>query len=123
MNNSNAKNRNINQSNFEKNHITNKMIECSYYGDYTEYSRNDYATIGGEIALWRAVLLQYLIDLKIKSKKKKYNSVKKEAYKWFMCEENKNDVRKVCEYAGYEYRNVMSLVNDIINNNENFKLL
>ena len=104
-------------SQYEQNHISDDMIESSYYGDYTEYSKNDYAFIAGEIALWRGVLLQYLIDLKIKSKKKKYNAIKKNAYKWFMDDDNKENVKKVCNYAGYEYRKVIQLVKEIADNN------
>jgi len=108
---------------FEQNHITDEMVEKSYYGDYNNYLEKNYASICGEVALWRAVLLQHLIDLRIKSKKQKYNSAKKEAYKWFMDEENKQDVKKVCEYAGYEYRKVMILAREIIENNDSFRNL
>ena len=104
-------------SQYEQNHISDDMVESSYYGDYAEYSKNDYAFIAGEIALWRAVLLQYLIDLKIKSKKKKYNAIKKNAYKWFMDNDNIQNVKKVCNYAGYEYRKVIQLVKEIVDTN------
>lgn len=98
-------------------HISNDAVNCSYYGNYTNYISDEYVHVGGEIALWRAVLLQAIIDLKSKSKKKRNQPLKKEAYNWFTNEEY--EVKAVCSYADYDYRTVKNLTNKIIA--ENFK--
>ena len=51
-------------------YITEEQVNSSYYGEYSSYYNSDNRELLGEIALWRAVLLQAFIDLKSKSKKK-----------------------------------------------------
>ena len=99
------------------NWINEKMVNGSYYGDYESYIKNEQVSIAGEIALWRAVLLQAFIDLKIKSKNKKYNFAKRKAYEWFKLPENQEDVKEVCRLSGYEYRQAIKLADEIIKNN------
>ncbi len=100
-----------------KEHITETDVNCSYYGNYADYISDEYVYIGGEIALWRAVLLQSFIDLKSKSKKKRNQPFKKEAYNWFTKKENENDVREVCSYADYDYRTIKTIADEIIAEN------
>ena len=87
------------------NFISEEMVNASYYGDYQQYSAIEYANIAGEVALWRAVLLQAFIDLKVKSRKKKYDHARRKAYEWFKFSKNQADVKEVCRLSGYEYRN------------------
>ena len=101
-------------TNSQEQHITEDMMNCSYYGDYTEYAKNEYSAIAGEVALWRAVLLQAFIDLKVKSKNKKYDHARRKAYEWFKLPKNQQDVKEVCNMAGYEYRKVQQLADEII---------
>lgn len=94
--------------------ITEKDINASYYGDYEEYLKHDQVSVAGEVALWRAVLLQAFVDLKIKSKHKKYNATKRKALEWFKSEKSQQDVKDICRMAGYNYRQVIKLVDEII---------
>ena len=97
-------------------HITDKMVNSSYYGDYYEYYVNDYKNeTRGEVALWRAVLLQAFIDLKTKSKKHVKKPVKREAAKWFRT--NKRDLMDVCALADYDYRMVAKKAEEILADN------
>ena len=91
-------------------------VNSSYYGDYYEYYVNDYKNeTRGEVALWRAVLLQAFIDLKTKSKKHVKKPVKREAVKWFRA--NKRDLMDVCALADYDYRMVAKKAEEILNEN------
>src|SRR5574344_728215 len=108
-------------NNFYDNSISESDVNGSYYGDYTSYNEREYSCIAGEVALWRAVLLQSLIDLKTQSKKRRNKKVKQDAIDWFTKKENKPDVMAVCRYAKYEYRQVSNFVNDFLNNNKNTK--
>lgn len=88
-------------------------VNSAYYGDYYEYYVNDYKNeTRGEVALWRAVLLQAFIDLKTKSKKHVKKPVKREAVKWFRA--NKRDLMDVCALADYDYRMVVKKADEIM---------
>jgi hypothetical protein len=76
---------------------------------------NGYSEIAGEIALWRAVILQMFVDLKVKSNNKKYNFSKRKAYEWFFLPKNKEYVKEICRFAGYEYRKVKEVASIIVN--------
>ena len=102
------------------NNIQISEVNDSYYGNYTEYNNNEYEYISGEVSLWKAVLLQAIIDLKTRSRKKRVLSTKIDAIKWFKTEENKEDVKEVCYRANYGYNHVMSLVNKILNEEINY---
>lgn len=97
-------------TNYEENVIQAENLDSSYYGDYYDYSQNDYNNIAGEVALWRGVLLQQLINLRIQSENKKYNKRKREALKWFILKENQEDVKQVCDFSKYNYRQVLNVV-------------
>ena len=89
-------------------------VESSYYGDYLSYYEDNYKDAIGEINLWRAVLLQALIDLKTRSKKRRMQPKKKDAYDWFTKEENKEEVEIVCDCAGISYGKIQNIVNKIV---------
>lgn len=93
--------------------ISATSVNGSYYGDYYDYEEREYENIAGEIALWRAVLLQSFIDLKTQSKKKRMQPIKYEAYKWFSATDQE-PVRIVCQLANYNYNEVKKCANEII---------
>ena len=96
--------------------ISLENVNSSYYGDYYEYYVNDYKNeTRGEVALWRAVLLQAFIDLKTKSKKHVKKPVKREATKWFRT--NKRDLMDVCVLADYDYNMVVKKAEEILGEN------
>ena len=96
--------------------ISLENVNSSYYGDYYEYYVNDYKNeTRGEIALWRAVLLQAFIDLKTKSKKHVKKPVKREAIKWFRA--NRRDLMDVCVLADYDYNIVVKKAEEIMADN------
>ena len=96
--------------------ISLENVNSSYYGDYYEYYVNDYKNeTKGEVALWRAVLLQAFIDLKTKSKKHIKKPIKREATKWFRT--NKQDLMDVCALADYDYCMVAKKAEEILNEN------
>ena len=100
----------------ENNIISLDSVNSSYYGDYYEYYVNDYKNeTRGEIALWRAVLLQAFIDLKTKSKKHVKKPIKREAVKWFRA--NKRDLMDVCALADYDYHMVAKKAEEILAEN------
>lgn len=74
--------------------------------------------IRGEVALWRAVVLQQLIDLKSQSKKRRNQQTKKNAYNWFMREENDDDVKEICDYADYNYNDVKKIACELASGNK-----
>ena len=97
--------------------ISLENINSSYYGDYYEYYVNDYENeTKGEVALWRAVLLQAFIDLKTKSKKHVKKPIKREAAKWFRV--NKQDLIDVCALADYDYHMVAKKAEEVILENK-----
>ena len=85
-----------------------------YYGNCDFFTKNEFFETSGEIALWRAVLLQMFVDLKIKSNNKKYVFIKRKAYEWFFLQKNKEDIKEVCKLAGYEYRKVKKIAELIV---------
>ncbi len=73
---------------------SNKKIDFHY-----KYS-NDNIYYKGEIALWKAVILQALIDLQSNSKKKIANTYRIKALMWFNLK-NK-EFLQVCNWAGLD---------------------
>ena len=94
-----------------------KQVIFQNYGNENEENNiNDYKNeTRGEIALWRAVLLQAFIDLKTKSKKHVKKPVKREAIKWFRV--NKRDLMDVCVLADYDYNIVVKKAEEIMADN------
>ena len=102
------------QSEKKINFITADEVNKSYYGDYFEYYKRECEDAVGEINLWRAVLLQALINLKTKSKKRRMQPSKKEAYDWFTKKENEEEVMVVCECAEVSFGKVKKIVQEIV---------
>ena len=90
--------------------------DLSSYGINVSHSCNrdaENSKIRGEVALWRAVVLQQLIDLKSQSKKRRNQQTKKNAYNWLMKEDNEDDVREICDYADYDYNDVKKIAREL----------
>ena len=103
------------------NNIQSNDINQSYYGNYIQYNDRECEYVScGETSLWRAVLLQAIIDLKTRSKKKRVLLTKIDAIKWFKKEENMEDVKEVCYRANYGYNYVMSFVNKFLDEEINY---
>ena len=94
-------------------YITEEQVNSSYYGDYDGCYESDNRELLGEIALWRAVLLQAFIDLKSKSKKKRNQPIIQEAKNWFL-NKNQNNVMDVCDMANCSYNLIKNTANDIL---------
>ena len=94
-------------------YITEEQVNSSYYGDYDGCYESDNRELLGEIALWRAVLLQAFIDLKSKSKKKRNQPIIQEAKNWFL-NKNQENVIDICDMANCSYNLVKNTANDIL---------
>ncbi len=92
-------------------------INDSYHGNCLDFNEENQSNTIGEIRLWRAVLLQMFVDLKVKSNNKKYNFSKRKAYEWFKLPKNNEDLKEVCRLSGYEYRKVKMMADEIIEQN------
>lgn len=101
---------------FEKNKTNSATcIQDVNNGIYREnYNDRMHKDAIGEVNLWRAVLLQALIDLKTKSKKKRMQPTKKEAYEFFTNKENEEVVILICDCARISYGKLKRAVNEII---------
>ena len=85
--------------------------------DFNYKYSNDNIYYKSEIALWKAVILQALLDLQTTSKKKIANTYRVKALMWFNL---KNDeFLTVCNYAGLDPKYVY-LKSQIVKNNNNF---
>ena len=67
----------------------------------------------GEIALWRAVLLQAFIDAKSKSKKNRNQTIIQDAKNWFL-NNNQDDVMDVCDMANCSYNLIKNTAKDLL---------
>lgn len=94
-------------------YISEEQVNASYYGNYDTFYENNNCELLGEIALWRAVLLQAFIDLKSKSKKKRNQPIIQEAKKWFL-NKNQSDIMDVCSMANCNYNLVKNTADDIL---------
>jgi hypothetical protein len=68
--------------------------------------------IGGEVALWRAVIIQSLADLKLPTTNKKYRSWLRQAIKWF--NDADSDFYMVCELANIQAHSVLQQAHHLI---------
>ena len=68
--------------------------------DFNFVYNNENLSLKGEIALWRAVILQAGIDLTSKSKKKIAQTYRWKAFQWFNL--NNKEFITVCNYAGLD---------------------
>ena len=82
---------------------------------YYKYNNNN-IYCSGEIALWKAVILQAAVDLKSNSKKKIANTYRIKALMWFSLK-NK-DFLQVCNWAGldplYVYEKIKPIKEKVI---------
>lgn len=78
--------------------------------DFNFIYNNENLSLKGEIALWRAVILQAGIDLTSKSKKKIAQTYRFKAFQWFNLK-NKEFIT-VCNYAGLDPRYVYERIKD-----------
>lgn len=77
-----------------------KYNSPSYCEDFNYKYSNDNLYYKGEIALWKAVILQAFIDLQSNSKKKIANTYRIKALMWFNLKNE--DFITTCNYAGLD---------------------
>lgn len=94
-------------------YITEEQVSASYYGEYDTCYESDNRELLGEIALWRAVLLQAFIDAKSKSKKKRNQTIIQDAKNWFL-NNNQDDVMDVCDMANCSYNLIKNTAKDLL---------
>ena len=92
--------------------INSKPDEFNY--KYT----NDNLYYKGEIALWKAVILQALVDLQSNSKKKIANTYRIKALMWFNLKNE--EFIQVCNWAGLEPSYVYEKAKKVKENNKFF---
>ena len=76
------------------------------------YINNHQEEPHGEIALWRAVVMQSLEDLTLSSSNKKYRRWRDQATKWFV--DRDENFYAICECAGLSAEKVLNIASDII---------
>ncbi len=86
----------ISKSKFIKNQ-NNKSLDTE---DFNYKYSNDNLYYKSEIALWKAVILQAMLDLQTNSKKKIANTYRVKALMWFNLKNE--DFLTVCNYAGLD---------------------
>ena len=101
-NNDNNNNNNINNNNNEK--------------DFNYRYSNNNLYFKSEIALWKAVILQALVDLQSNSKKKIANTYRIKALMWFNLKNE--DFITVCNYAGLDPKYVYEKSRIVKENNK-----
>ena len=69
------------------------------------------------ISLWRAVLLQALIDASSNSKKKIFRKRKIEAQIWLSSKKNKQDLEFICALAGLDFKKSQENITKALLNN------
>ena len=101
-NNDNNNNNNINNNNNEK--------------DFNYRYSNNNLYFKSEIALWKAVILQALVDLQSNSKKKIANTYRIKALMWFNLKNE--EFITVCNYAGLDPKYVYEKSRIVKENNK-----
>lgn len=91
----------------------------SKYVDFNYKYSNDNVYYKGEIALWKAVILQAMVDLQSNSKKKIANTYRVKALMWFNLK-NK-EFLQVCNWAGLDPKYVYEKAMKVKENNKFFK--
>lgn len=102
----------INNTTTNNNISNNDNLEDEF--DY-RYS-NDNLYFKSEIALWKAVILQALVDLQSNSKKKIANTYRVKALMWFNLKNE--EFLTVCNYAGLDPKYVYEKSRIIKDNNK-----
>ena len=109
------------QVNFsDKQEVSLPQDTLSYYDNYYEGASNslldDNSTslAPGEIAMWRAVLLQKTIDLKSKSKKRENIKIQESAKKWFQEKTNQEMIKNICDISELNYSHFNKKIIEIL---------
>ncbi len=97
--------------------IINQQINAKLDDFNYKYS-NDNLYYKGEIALWKAVILQALVDLQSNSKKKIANTYRIKALMWFNLKNE--DFIQVCNWAGLDPAYVYQRARKVKENNRFF---
>lgn len=87
--------------------------------DFNYKYSNDNFYYKSEIALWKAVILQALVDLQSNSKKKIANTYRIKALMWFNLKNQ--DFITVCNYAGLDPKYVYKKARIVKENNKFFQ--
>lgn len=77
-----------------------KFMNNEIKEDFNFIYNNENFALKGEIALWRAVILQACVDLASKSKKKIAQTYRWKAFQWFNLKNE--EFLTVCNYAGLD---------------------
>lgn len=106
------------QQNISKiNNTTNNISNNDNLEDEFDYRySNDNLYFKSEIALWKAVILQALVDLQSNSKKKIANTYRVKALMWFNLKNE--EFLTVCNYAGLDPKYVYEKSRIIKDNNK-----
>ena len=98
----------VNTNSIDRNKVDNS---CNNNIEFNYRYSNDNIYYKGEIALWKAVILQAMVDLQSISKKKIANTFRIKALMWFNLKNE--DFLTVCNYAGldpkYVYEKAMKV--------------
>lgn len=104
----------------KKNNTLSEEINSFYYGDYkNEFESDEFQEIRSYISLFRAAILQALIDIKSKSKRTELHIAKNNAINWFTEDAYKEDFEQVCQYANLQSKMVKLEFNKFINDKKN----
>lgn len=108
------KNNNQNHINNNNNNVNNNNKNNEKDFNYRYSNNNLY--FKSEIALWKAVILQALVDLQSNSKKKIANTYRIKALMWFNLKNE--DFITVCNYAGLDPKYVYEKSRIVKENNK-----
>lgn len=97
----------------------NNSNSCTSCEDFNYRYSNDNIYYKGEIALWKAVILQAMVDLQSNSKKKIANTYRIKSLMWFNLKNE--DFLTVCNYAGLDPKYVYEKAMKVKENNAFFK--
>lgn len=86
-------------------------IEQLYLDDLEEKN------LKGEVAIWRAVIIQALSDLQLPSSNARYRRWRSQAIKWF--KDADENFSMVCECADLSPEKVLTIAYDIISSRRN----
>lgn len=119
------RNKLVNELIFEENNFGSFQVEnirkfesdnkttCDNSEDFNYRYSNNNLYFKGEIALWKAVILQALVDLQSNSKKKIANTYRVKALMWFNLKNE--EFITVCNYAGLDPKYVYEKAQNIKN--------
>ena len=97
----------------------NNSNSCTSCEDFNYRYSNDNIYYKGEIALWKAVILQAMVDLQSNSKKKIANTYRIKALMWFNLKNE--DFLTVWNYVGLDGKYVYEKAMKVKENNAFFK--